>query len=447
MGRNVYPFAGAETRLVREATYGVTPVDPTFIRLNGFGVRLKPTVETDPFAPPGALVPTSNQVNDDFTEGSAEGRVDFNGLPVAISSLFGDALIEDLGGSPKAYRWTWVWKGRKPNRAVSYTVHNGFADSAHVTTGYVFNTLEINGGRADGFEVSGDGFGKILQAGQTLGGLVAEVQTITKTGTVSGGDYTITIVETGETTATIAYDANTAAIQAAIDLLPKVVAGGGIVVGGGPISTTPATLTYSGGEFLGQNVAACTVDSSGLTGGGTYDVTTTTPGDDEVYDIPAVLAGAVEGNVYLNDTWNDLGAAQLLYCYEMGISIGERMNRVRPINKSKSSDTTIDANDQEHMITLMLGRNAVSDAQLAKLRDGDFVFPRIEWVGDPINNDEDYLVQFDTSVLYQEIGEPDDQDGVLAHEFSGRLAIDPTSNNVIRIVIINTLESLEAPTP
>lgn len=446
MSRNVYPHQGAETRLVRETQYGVTPVSPKFIRVNGFGITLTPKVDKEPFAPPGAMVPTAAQTNDDYTEAPVEGSVDFNGLPVVLSSLFGYPLIEDLGGNPKAYRWTWVWNGRRPNRPVSFTVHNGFPDSADVATGYVFNTLEINGGRADGFDVSGDGFGKSLQAGQALGGLTAEVQTITKTGTVSGGDYTITIVQTGETTGDIAYDANAAAIQAAIDALPRVGAGN-IVVTGGPISTTPATLTYSGPEFVGENVAQATVDSSSLTGGGTYGVTTTTPGADEVYDIPPVLAGAVDGNVYLDSTWAGLGSGQLLYCYEMGVSIGDRMNRVRPINKSKSSDTTIDVSDQEHMITLMLGRNAVADAQLAKLRNGALSFVRTEWVGEPISGGNDYLAQFDSCVFYQEVGDPEDVEGVYAREYSGRLAIDPVSKNVIRVVIVNTLASLDAPAP
>jgi hypothetical protein len=442
MTSNVYPFQGAETRLVRETSYGVTPVSPTFVRLNGFGVTLKPTVETDPFAPPGAMVPTINLINDDFSEGSVEGRVDYNGLAYVLSGLFGQPTITDLGGSPNAYQWVWTWNGRRPNRPVPYTIHYGFADSADVATGFIFNTLEISGGRADGFDVSGDGFAKALLAGQTMGGLTNERQTLTITGTPTGGDFTITAY--GETTAPIAYNASATTVRDAL-LALNAFESGDIAVAGGALPGSAITIDFQQ-IYAGQDVPLMTADGGGLTGGTSPDATIaeTTPGDDAVVDIPAVPAGAVQGNVYLDTTWAGLGGSQLLYAYEMGLSIGERMERVRPINKSKSSDGVIDMSDQEHTITLMLGRNAVADAQLAKLRAGTRSFVRAEWEGDPINGSYDYLAQFDACVFYQEAGEPDDQDGVHAREYTGRLSIDPTSGNVIRVTLVNTLASLEA---
>ena len=51
----VFPYQGMETRLVRETAYGTTPGSPTYKRLNGFGVRLSPQVEIEPFAPPGEM--------------------------------------------------------------------------------------------------------------------------------------------------------------------------------------------------------------------------------------------------------------------------------------------------------------------------------------------------------------------------------------------------------
>ncbi|MGE0541211.1 MAG: hypothetical protein AB7R89_13640 [Dehalococcoidia bacterium] len=441
---NIYPFQGAETRLVRELVYGVTPNSPEFLRLNGFGVRLKPTVEIDPFAPPGALIPTIPLVNDDFSEGSVEGRVDYNGLAYVLSSLFGPAVITDLGGSPNAYQWVWTWNGRRPLRPVSYTIHQGFADSADVATGFIFNTLEISGGRADGFDVSGDGFAKVLAAGQALGGLVAERQTLSITGgTPTTGTFTLTWPETGETTGNLTFDETAGDVLTALLALDAFDAGD-LAVGGGPLPGTPITIDFIG-PYLGQDVPLFTTTDSSLDDGAETAIAETTPGSDEVYDVPAIPAGAVQGNVYLNTAWDDLGDDQLLYCYEMGVQIGERMERVRPINKSKSSDGVIDVSDQEHMITLLLGRNAVADAQLAKLRAGDLSFVRAEWEGDAINGSYDYLFQTDACVFYEEAGEPDDNDGVFATEYSGRIAIDPTSGNAIQFTLVNTLEMLDVP--
>jgi len=439
MPQNIYPFQGAETRLVRETAYGTTPGSPVFVRLNGFGVTVSPTIETDPFAPPGAMIPAITLVNDDFSEGSMEGRVDYNGLAFVLAGLFGNPTITSLGGSPAAYQWDWSWNGRRPLRPISYTMHYGFAESADVVTGWIFNTLEISGGRADGFDVSGDGFGKAVTAGQALGGITNEVQTITITGTPTGGTFTITW--NGETTGTIAYNANAATVLAALEALVGIEPGD-VAVGGGALPGTPITVTFQG-AYAGQNVAAMTTTDS-LTGGTTpaSAVTTTTPGADAAVDIPAVPAGAVQGNVYLDTTWAGLGTTQLLYAYEMGLTIGERMERVRPINKSKSSDGVIDMSDQEHMMTLMLGRNAVADAQFAKLRAGTSSFVRAEWEGDTISGANEYLFQTDACITYQEAGEPDDVDGVHAREFSGRITIDSTTGNAMKFKLVNTLPSL-----
>jgi hypothetical protein len=430
---NIYPFQGAETRLVRETSYGTTPGSPAWKRLNGFGVTISPTVENDPFAPPGSMVPSLVQINDDFTEGSVEGRLDYNGLAYIFAGLFGQPTITDLGGSPNAYQWDWIWNGRRPLRPVSYTVHYGFSDSTDVVTGWIFNTLEISGGRSDGFDVSGEGFGKAATAGSAMGGVTNEVQTLTGTA-LSAGSFTLTF--NGEETATITYNATAGAIQTALEALPSIEPGD-IVVAGGPINTTPVTVTF-GGPYAGANQPM--LIETGLTG--TIAITETTPGADSTTDVSAVPANATQGNVYLDTTWAGLGSTQLLYAYEMGLTFGERMERVRPINKSKSSDGVIDMSDQEHEITLMLGRNAVADAQLTKLRNGTRSFVRAEWEGGAISGANEYLFQTDACVIYTEVGEPDDIDGVHAREYTGRLAIDPTSGYVCRIKLVNDIGSL-----
>lgn len=437
MASNVYPSQGIQTRLVRESTYGATPAVPVFKRINGFGVSLGATVEIDPYAPPGALIPTLPLVNDDYGEGDVEGRVDFNGLAYPLSGILGSPSILDLGSG--AYQWGWSWDGRRPNRPVSYTIHNGFPESADVATGFLFNSLEISGGRADGFDVTGAGFSKALLAGQTMGGLTGEVQTLSATGSPASGTFAITVVQTGEKTAPIVFGASAAVVQAALEALGSINAGD-IICAGGPVPTTPITMRYSG-YFAGQDVALATVDNTLLTGG-TYAIAATTPGADAVVDVPAVPAGAIYGNVYLDSSMASAGSTQLLHCYEMTMTFDDRMGRVRPINKSQSSDDVIDESDQEHTVALVLGRNAVADAQLAKLRAGTFIFPRIEWEGNVISGANKYLLQFDVSCFYQEVGAPDDTDNVSTKEFTARMGIDPVSQKAINVKLVNTLASL-----
>jgi hypothetical protein len=438
MPTNIRSFQGADTRIVRETSYGTTPGSPTFVRLEGFGVVPTATVETDPFAPPGALIPSIVLINDDFSEGSMEGRVDYNGLAYVLAGLFGQPTITSLGGSPAAYQWDWSWNGRRPLRPVSYTLHNGYSDSADVVTGWIFNTLEISGGRADGFDVSGDGFGKAMLAGQALGGIVNEAQTLTITGSPTGGSFTITAF--GETTTAIPWNSTAGAVQTIMEALTAFEPGD-ITVTGGPAPGTPLVFTH-GGIYAGENVAQMTANGALLTATGTPTFTTTTPGSDGALTVPAVPAGAVQGNLYLDTTRAGLGTTQVLYAYEMGINIGERMQRVRPINKSKSSDGTIDMGDQEHVITIMFGRNPTGDAQLAKLRASTRSFARCEWSGDVISGANNYLFQTDATVIYTEAGEPNDTDGVNAREYTGRIVTDPVSGVALSFKLVNSIAGL-----
>jgi hypothetical protein len=103
-----------------------------------------------------------------------------------------------------------------------------------------------------------------------------EVQTVTVTGTPTGGTYTLTF--SGQTTAGIAFDAAAAAVQSALVALSNL-APGDVVCAGGPHPGTPVTVTF-GGAYDGVDVPQMTASAAGLTGGTSpaVAVTTTTPG-------------------------------------------------------------------------------------------------------------------------------------------------------------------------
>jgi len=103
-----------------------------------------------------------------------------------------------------------------------------------------------------------------------------EVQTLTITGTPTGGTFTLTY--DGQTTSTIAYNADAATVDAALEALSNIGAGD-VTCAGGALPGTPVTIQFT--SALAQlNVALITADGSGLTGGSSPDaaVATTTPG-------------------------------------------------------------------------------------------------------------------------------------------------------------------------
>jgi len=436
-----YPSGGMQTRLAVESQYGVTPGSPIYKRLSTMGVTMGASVEIDPYKPPGFLVPTTPLVNDDYTSGDYDGRLDFNGLVYLFSSLLGRATVTSLGNG--AYQWVWLFDGVTPLRPVSYVAHSGYPASADVANGWVFNNMQVGGGRADGFAVSGNGFAKAMTSGNNMGGLTNELQTITQVSTVSGGTYKITFpMYAGGQTAAINHNANAAAVLSAIALVPGYQTGD-VVVGGGPLPGTPMTLTF-GGIFAGKDVALVTIDSSLLTGGGSYSPAQTTAGADAGVLVPAVPAGAVLGNFYSDTTWAGLGGTQMLHAYDMTFNIPDRLMRSRPINKSKSSDGTIDADNQAWTLDVNYGRNAVGDAQLAKLRAATKFFPRMEWVHDTLISTSafPYRLRIDACAFYTGVALPGDVEGVSAKVFNSTFTVDETTGNMVRVELQNAMSAL-----
>lgn len=441
---NVRSSRGAQLRLQKENGYGVAG-SGAWTRLNANTVAPGTTIESEQFVPQGAFFPTISIINDDFSEGDADGVVDFNSIVFFLASWFGVPVITDLGGG--AYRWVFKTDGRKPNRPVSYLLHYGFPDAADQVPGWIWNSLGIGGGRADGFQITSSGLGKKMTQGVQLGGTTNEVQTITITGSPTGGTFTLAL--DGQVTAPIAYNANAAAVQVALEALGTIGAGN-VSATGGPLPGSGVTVTFVG-DLAGQNIATLVANSASLTGGTTptVNVATTTPGADSVADIEPVPAGAIIGDCYLNDSWATLGTTQQLHCYSNDLQLDARMNRVRPINSSLASDDLIDNPDQEHTLDLKVGVNAAERALLTALRAGQKKFSRLKWTGGQIAaSGQNFLLQVDSCLLLTTVGPPEDQDGVLTRTVGSRISIDTASNpdEALTVMVQNAVGSL-TPTP
>lgn len=115
---------------------------------------------------------------------------------------------------------------------------------------------------------------------------VNEVQSLTITGTPTGGTFTLTL--DGQTTAAIAFNATAAAVQTALAALSTIGAGN-VACTGGPLPGSAVTITFQG-DLGGTNVSQITATGS-LTGGTTptVNVATTTPGSGA---LTAVMTGA-----------------------------------------------------------------------------------------------------------------------------------------------------------
>ena len=125
---------------------------------------------------------------------------------------------------------------------------------------------------------------------------VNEVQTLTRTGSPTGGSFTVAIA--GAAAITVPYNASVSAFQALVDAKPTLV--GNVTVGG---SVGAWTLTYSG-DLGGTNVPTPTINYSGLTGGTSPQVAATTN-----------TTGVVPGAATLSHTYVDPDTYSLVVKY------------------------------------------------------------------------------------------------------------------------------------
>ncbi|MGH3991056.1 MAG: hypothetical protein ACRDSN_01170 [Pseudonocardiaceae bacterium] len=115
----------------------------------------------------------------------------------------------------------------------------------------------------------------IILAFATGGSTIAgpnEVQTVTITGSPTGGTFTLTY--STQTTGAVAYNATASTVQAALEALSNI-APGDVTAAGGPLPGTAVTVTFTG-ALAGTDVTQMTASSAGLTGGTTPTVTVTT---------------------------------------------------------------------------------------------------------------------------------------------------------------------------
>ncbi|MDX5526072.1 hypothetical protein PV677_35990 [Streptomyces sp. DE06-01C] len=148
---------------------------------------------------------------------------------------------------------------------------------------------------------SGVPLGKVTASGlyAPYAGLTSEVQTVTVTGTPTGGTYTLTY--SGQTTAAIPYNATAAQVQTALEGLSNL-APGDVVAGGGPHPGSAVTVTF-GGTLTGDDVAQMTASATNLTGGTTPAVTVTTTtagGTAAASDGTQILAGFLVSEISFN---------------------------------------------------------------------------------------------------------------------------------------------------
>jgi len=211
----------------------------------------------------------------------------------SIGTLANEKQTIDLGNTPSGFTYTLTFDGQTTatllteytasDVAVQLTnLSNLTAGNVTVTKSGTVYTVEFTGvhGSANQPQITASVYSSSWVANHTIsvsttaatgsGSPVNEVQTVTLTGTPSGGTFTLTY--DGQTTGTIAYNASAATVTNALEALSNIGSGDVAVTGS---AGGPWTVTFTG-ALAGTNVPQMTADGSSLTGGSgeTLNVTT-----------------------------------------------------------------------------------------------------------------------------------------------------------------------------
>jgi len=158
-----------------------------------------------------------------------------------------------------------------------------------------------------------------------------------------------------------------------------------------------------------------------------------------VTDVPFKPMRGLDYEVFLDNTWVTLGTTKLLELYSADISIGERTAPAEPVNRTRSSDGFVEVGEQEHSCNLLLGLDAIADAQIAKLKAGGQAFVRTKAQGDLITGTTFYTFQADMAIVYSGASAPTDENEVAVMPLDGRIVRDTVSGFAARFTLINTV--------
>jgi hypothetical protein len=410
---------------------------PTNVRLGAMSLNLAPAAELDLFGPDGQKYDTLSTLNKEWSALDVGGRPTYTEIVYPLSGILGDPVITTPGGATLARRWLWSPKPSLPDSLRTFTVAKGVPGGANAERAAfgLLTSFGVTFSRNGGTEMRGSGIAQTSTLDVPLD--TNERQTVTVTGAPAGGTFTLTFA--GQTTAPIAFDANAAAVAAALEALSNV---DDVNVTGGPLPGTPVVV-----EFRGINaqadVAQMTADDALLTGGSSPEVavTTTTPGVAPTdHPLKPIAPGQVD--LYADDTAGAIGTTQLLRGFIYAFDIGDRLNPIYALNSALASFDGYVETKPNPTVDLTVGNDAKGREFLAAMRSGATKFVRLEATGEPIESGQNYRLRIDAALKVRDAPGRDEVDGLSVLTWGMRVVYDGSFGKALEVELITTLTGL-----
>jgi hypothetical protein len=407
--------------------------------------NLRPDIPTTRFRTYGSKAATS--VVRGKGKGMAGIRAALNPWDCAyLLSTVTTPVITTPGGGTNSRNHQFKIRNFLPDTFDTLTVETGsFAGSSRATYG-VLNGFEISVSNTDALaQLTGNWLcrqpvGDIYPVG-------SEVMTITKSGTVSGGTFTIT-PNGGSATGNINWNDTAAEIQAILEA-NAAVGVGNVIVSGGDLPNTTVTIQVTGDDY-GTNVTDWTLDDTNITGGGDLILTKVQDGA-AITDMDAVPLDTVNWDIYVSTTFAGLpsewttgnDADSLLRASSFGVTFPENRIPYFALRSDHTSFTSLVENNVEgasvrfsHMV------NNQGEEFLTDLQEGNRLFLRAVATHPVAIEGSIYPGIMITTAMEVETYEPGDNGGAYEASINGAMVYDPDLGGFLDIQMRNDLTAI-----
>ena len=395
-------------------------------RLPNLTIMPSIVASTVPFRGQGFKYPSSQVIGKESTGLTYDGAASYGELPYLLASLLGAATPSPIGTG--GYLWSFAHSMTLPDSPQTYTMEHGDPTIAGRFGYGIFDAITFTLTR-DSFKVNGTGIGQQWQAGFTMSSVNA-VQTLTITGSPTGGTFTLTFE--GATTAPIPWNGTVVQVQTALSALPTV--GPNITVAGTAMPAGSMTLTFGGGQ-AGAVVPAITGSGALLTATGTVVITQTTPGAPAIVeDIPILPYTCT---VSLDTTFANIGTTALTEDFSFTLGLTGRWGSTWPLNGTLASFGGIAELVPKATLKMEVQADAVSDAFVTQLRGAGVKYLQLKCVGPLISSGVSYQFLLNVPFMVDKPNPLKDLAGVYCADWDMAPVADATAGYALNASVIN----------
>lgn len=422
LGKQIILFAPETTKGTKRATSR---------RMMAAVAEFTPVLTQEAFRAQGDAVDTIFPVVHEKADGSLSGKACFNEIGWLLSSLISKPVTTTATTGVFDHEFVHSMSGLDDPHSFSFEIGDTNV-RAHSVLYALLTSFSLGGPSKQTPAMSGAFMAKGFADGITLTAGANEVQTLTISGTPTGGTYTLRYK--GVSTAPLAHNALAAAIQTALQGLSSVGAGNLLVSGTGPFVITAA------GAFAGQELERIQVTHA-LTGGTTPSaaIVKTTKGGYSMHPVVPLLGNP---EVFASTSFEGLSAGKLTKVSSSTFKADGRWNAATYQNGTLTWDEHYeDAAASKFGLDLRLQADSSGMAYLPRARSQEQVYVRNLWLGPEISPGFRHSLDIVISAKVSNVESFGDDEGIYGFGYSFGAARDNALGWSVKVVLRNSVSS------